>query len=73
MIHSCCSPFQVNNAGDFRGGNIDTATLEDVDYMFASHVRAVFVISKRAMPMLKVTKGIAKLVIYLCETVILEL
>ena len=49
--------FQVNNAGTAVGGNLDMCTVQDVESMFNTHVRSVFMITKRAIPHLKKTKG----------------
>ena len=48
---------QVNNAGSVTRGNIETCTVQDMDFMFNVHVRSVFTIIKRAMPHLKKSKG----------------
>ena len=47
----------MNNAGFMVTGKIDTCTVQHVDLMFSVHVRSVFMIIKRAMPHLKMSKG----------------
>ena len=47
----------MNNAGSGVHGNLEKCPVEDVDFMFSVHARSVFIITKRAMPHLKKTKG----------------
>ena len=47
----------VNNAGATRARNIDTCTIEDLDWCYNVLVRSVFMMSKAAIPHLEKTKG----------------
>ncbi len=46
-----------NNAGIVLGGTIDTISTEDWDRTMAVNVRAIYLVSKYAIPYLKKTKG----------------
>lgn len=43
----------VNNAGATRPGTIETATLEDLDYVVALHFQASLILTQAALPALK--------------------
>jgi len=43
----------VNNAGATRPGTIDTATLEDLDYVVALHLQASLILIQAALPALR--------------------
>lgn len=47
----------VNNAGASKSGNIDMCEVQDLDFMYNLLLRSVFVLTKRAVPHLKKTKG----------------
>ena len=47
----------INNAGATRARNIDTCTIEDLDWCYNVLVRSVFMMSKAAIPHLEKTKG----------------
>ena len=47
----------LNNAGATRARNIDTCTIEDMDWCYNVLVRSVFMMSKAAIPHLEKTKG----------------
>jgi len=47
----------VNNAGATRVRNIDTCTIEDLDWVYNVLVRSVFMMTKAAIPHLEKTKG----------------
>ena len=47
----------LNNAGATRARNIDTCTIEDLDWCYNVLVRSVFMMSKAAIPHLEKTKG----------------
>ncbi|MVW79260.1 SDR family NAD(P)-dependent oxidoreductase [Bordetella sp. 02P26C-1] len=40
----------VNNAGATRPGTVDTATLEDLDYVFALHLRTAMILAQAVVP-----------------------
>jgi 3-oxoacyl-[acyl-carrier protein] reductase len=43
----------VNNAGATRPGTIDTATIADLDYVVALHLRAAMLLTQAALPALR--------------------
>ena len=43
----------VNNAGATRPGSIDTATIADLDYVVALHLRAAMLLTQAALPALR--------------------
>ena len=47
----------MNNAGTSQQNTLETSAPTDLDFMFNTHVRSVFTITKRAMPHLKKSKG----------------
>ena len=47
----------INNAGATRARNIDTCTIEDLDWCYNVLVRSVFMMTKAAIPHLEKTKG----------------
>merc|ERR1711935_154762 len=47
----------LNNAGATRARNIDTCTIDDLDWCYNVLVRSVFMMSKAAIPHLEKTKG----------------
>ena len=63
----------MNNAGSGVHGNLEKCPVEDVDFMFSVHARSVFIITKRAMPHLKKTKGKIMALNQFCYYVLLYL
>ena len=47
----------LNNAGATRARDIDTCTIEDLDWCYNVLVRSVFMMSRAAIPHLEKTKG----------------
>ena len=46
----------VNNAGATRPGTIDQATLDDLDYVFALHLRTMLILSQAVIPSMRAAK-----------------